>query len=158
VIADDAEPAVVLQRALTRQRDAALAHPVPSLEERLLDLRALRRFVCENRQAICDAISADYGYRSPRETRLAEIAPTLEDLDHVLGHLTAWLESDPDGRAVGCPGRAVFGRRRAIVAAVGHAVEFETWRSLVRRQGLPRVEAVAAMVTLIETVSRPARS
>jgi coniferyl-aldehyde dehydrogenase len=91
VIADDAEPAVVLQRALTRQRDAALAHPVPSLEERLLDLRALRRFVCENRQAICDAISADYGYRSPRETRLAEIAPTLEDLDHVLGHLTAWI-------------------------------------------------------------------
>jgi AcrR family transcriptional regulator len=53
---------------------------------------------------------------------------------------------------------APFGRRRAIVAAVGHAVEFETWRSLVRRQGLPRPEAVAAMVTLVETVSRPARS
>ena len=91
MIADDADPVVVLQRALTRQREAALAHPVPSLEERLRDLQALRRFICENQQAICDAISADYGYRSPRETRLAEIAPTLDDLDHVLGHLATWI-------------------------------------------------------------------
>lgn len=91
MIADDADPAAVLQQALIRQRDAVLAHPVPSLDERLRDLQALRRFLGENQQAICDAISADYGYRSPRETRHAEIAPTLDDLDHVLGHLATWI-------------------------------------------------------------------
>ena len=39
-------------------------------------------------------------------------------------------------------------RRKAVRAAVGHALEFETWRSLVRRQGLSRPQAVEAMVRL----------
>jgi AcrR family transcriptional regulator len=41
-----------------------------------------------------------------------------------------------------------FARRRAARAAIGHALEFETWRSLVRRQGLSRASAVDAMVRL----------
>jgi AcrR family transcriptional regulator len=36
-------------------------------------------------------------------------------------------------------------RRKAIRAAIGHALEFETWRSLVRRQGLARRQAIDAM-------------
>jgi coniferyl-aldehyde dehydrogenase len=43
---------------------AYLAHPVPSLAERKADLRTLQRFVRENKDALCDAISADYGHRS----------------------------------------------------------------------------------------------
>ena len=41
-----------------------------------------------------------------------------------------------------------FVKRRAARAAIGHALEFETWRSLVRRQGLSRSAAVDAMVRL----------
>jgi AcrR family transcriptional regulator len=40
-------------------------------------------------------------------------------------------------------------RRKAVRAAIGHALEFETWRSLVRRQGLSRRQAVDAMVGLV---------
>lgn len=41
------------------------------------------------------------------------------------------------------------GRKRALVRAViGHAVEFETWQSLVRSQGLTDGEAVEVMVRL----------
>jgi AcrR family transcriptional regulator len=50
-----------------------------------------------------------------------------------------------DGLAHGLP------RRKAIRAAIGHALEFETWRSLVRRQGLSRKQAVDAMVRLVES-------
>jgi hypothetical protein len=35
-----------------------------------------------------------------------------------------------------------------VRAAIGHAVEFETWRSLVRTQGLARKQAVDAMMRL----------
>lgn len=35
-------------------------------------------------------------------------------------------------------------------AAVGHALAFETWRSLVRREGLATDAAVDAMLTLVE--------
>ena len=36
-------------------------------------------------------------------------------------------------------------RRKQVRAAIGHALEFETWRSLVRRQGLARRQAIDAM-------------
>ena len=43
-------------------------------------------------------------------------------------------------------------RRKAVRAAVGHAVEFETWRSLVRTQGLSNRAAAEAMARLAETL------
>ena len=46
--------------------------------------------------------------------------------------------------------RARGARRRRVEAAIGHALEFSTWQSLVRHQGLTRPDAVAlaaAMVT-----------
>jgi AcrR family transcriptional regulator len=52
------------------------------------------------------------------------------------------------------------GRRSARrVAAVGHALDFETWRSLVRRQGRSNREAVELMALLVEAATgtrRPA--
>jgi AcrR family transcriptional regulator len=43
-------------------------------------------------------------------------------------------------------------RRRTVRAAIGHAVEFETWHSLVRRQGLSRAQAVDAMLRFVQSV------
>ena len=42
-----------------------------------------------------------------------------------------------------------WSRRKTVRASVGHALEFETWRSLVRRQGLSRKQAVDAMIGLV---------
>jgi len=53
-------------------------------------------------------------------------------------------------------GRRERGRRRArVAAAIGHAIGFGAWRSLVREQGLDRTEAVdlvAAMVLAAGTI------
>jgi AcrR family transcriptional regulator len=49
---------------------------------------------------------------------------------------------------------APLGRSRAVRARVAHAVEFETWRSLVLRRGLSRNEAVDAMADLIDAAHR----
>ena len=47
-------------------------------------------------------------------------------------------------------GRALRGaRRRRVRAAIGHALEFETWRSLVRRQGLSTDDAVDVVAGLV---------
>ena len=43
-------------------------------------------------------------------------------------------------------------RRKAVQAAIGHALDFETWRSLTRRQGLTRAQAVDAMLGLVASV------
>jgi len=42
-------------------------------------------------------------------------------------------------------------RRRRVRAAIGHALSFPTWRSLVREQGLGGEEAVALMRGLVAT-------
>ncbi|HET7052359.1 MAG TPA: helix-turn-helix domain-containing protein [Solirubrobacterales bacterium] len=39
-------------------------------------------------------------------------------------------------------------RRRRVRAAIGHALSFATWRSLVREQGLSEAEAVELMIGL----------
>jgi AcrR family transcriptional regulator len=45
------------------------------------------------------------------------------------------------------------GRKRTLLRAViGHAVEFETWRSLARREGLEDAVAADAMVSLARAV------
>jgi AcrR family transcriptional regulator len=50
-------------------------------------------------------------------------------------------------------GRGARGRRRArLLAALGHALDFNTWRSLVRQQGLEEAEAVRLMVALVGSV------
>ena len=82
-----------LELALALQRDAYLAHPVPSLDERLADLRTLQRFIRENKDALCEAISADYGHRSTHETLLAEIFPAVDGIDHVARHLRGWMKT-----------------------------------------------------------------
>ena len=100
-----------LSRTLDLQREAYFAHPVPSLDERKADLRTLQRFVRDHKDAICDAISADYGHRSRHETLLAEIFPVVDGIDHVIGHLRRWMK--PQRRSVDL--RNFFGARNRVI-------------------------------------------
>ena len=93
-----AEIARTLEDALALQRAAYFAHPVPTLAERKADLRTLQRFIRENKQALCDAISADYGHRSQHETLLAEVFPAMDGISHVIGSLRKWMR--PQRRSV----------------------------------------------------------
>jgi AcrR family transcriptional regulator len=43
-------------------------------------------------------------------------------------------------------------KRRLLHAVIGHAIEFDTWRSLTRREGLGDAEAAEAMVRLARAV------
>jgi hypothetical protein len=46
------------------------------------------------------------------------------------------------------------GRKRTLLRAmIGHAIEFDTWRSLTAREGLDDVTAADAMVRLVKTQS-----
>lgn len=104
--------ASVLESALTRQRQAYLADPVPTYAQRRADLLALRRFIREHQEALCDAISADYGHRSRHETLLAEVYPAVSGIDHILSHLRGWMR--PQRRSVDW--RSFFGASNRVIA------------------------------------------
>jgi hypothetical protein len=48
------------------------------------------------------------------------------------------------------------GARSRVRPAVGHALEFGTWRSLVRAHGRTAREAVELMVTFVSALGEPA--
>lgn len=105
-----------LQAALHVQREAYLADPVPDPARRLADLKQLERFVREQQEAICEAISADYGHRSRHETLLTEVLPVLQSIHHARKHLRRWMR--PQRRGID---RLAFGlaRNRVIPQPLG---------------------------------------
>jgi coniferyl-aldehyde dehydrogenase len=86
-----------LQTALERQRAAYRREPVPNYRQRVQDLRALRRFVLENREALLEAVNRDYGSRSRHETLFGEFVPVLDGLKHTLRHLRGWMQPQRRG-------------------------------------------------------------
>jgi coniferyl-aldehyde dehydrogenase len=81
-----------LEDTLKLQRAAYLAHPNPSFAERKADLLKLKAFVVDNRDAILDAISKDYGNRSRHESLFAEIFSIIDGVGHTLKHLKEWMK------------------------------------------------------------------
>ena len=73
-----------LEAVLAHQRTAYRAHPVPTLAERLDDLKRLREFLRENLDDLCEAVSADYGHRSRHETLLCGDLTAVDGVDPML--------------------------------------------------------------------------
>ena len=68
------------------------------------------------------------------------VAPTMAPLEDQLAAYARVLAS-------GWPARG--GRRRVVLAAARHAVDFATWRSLIEQGGISRAQAVSLMSALV---------
>jgi len=86
-----------LEATLQLQRDAYLAHPNPSFDERRADLRQLQAFIRDKREDLVQAVNADYGSRSRHETLFTEIFPVVDGVEHVLKHLKKWMAPQTRG-------------------------------------------------------------
>ena len=116
-------------------------HPLPDLQtlaEIEDPVRRLRRALGDM-YAWYESVEADLALF----LRDASVIPANAD---VLGEMTAEFAIRADTVARAWP------RRKSVRAAIGHALEFETWRSLVRRQSLSRPQAVDAMARLVSRV------
>jgi coniferyl-aldehyde dehydrogenase len=137
----DAGISPLLQGALDAQRQAYARHPVPSYRERVADLRALRRFLIENRDALIEAVNADYGNRSRHETLFGELVPVLDGIKHTLRHLRRWMR--PQRRAVDLllfPGA----RNRVLPQPLGVVGVIVPWNFPINLMFLPLASIFAA--------------
>jgi AcrR family transcriptional regulator len=98
-----------------------------------------------------------YGRTHAMYESLLRDEPLVPVLQGLLRDFHGYLEAIQD---VLMTGRGLRGRAaRRTRAAIGHAVAFPTWRSLVLEQGLPADDAVALMASLVETSeAAPSRS
>jgi len=84
-------------------------------------------------------------------------APLVEAMARPVAEFRGYLNAAAAAIIAGRPERGEA--RRRVQAAIGHAVSFPTWQSLVRQQGLEEAEAVAVMAALVESAggARPAK-
>jgi hypothetical protein len=88
-------------------------------------------------------------YMLENTTRDLALVPALRpSMDAFRG----WLDGATDAILRGRPERG--GRRRRLRAALGHALAFETWRSLVRHQGMSQSETIELMEALAAAAGR----
>jgi AcrR family transcriptional regulator len=83
-------------------------------------------------------------------------APVVEGMSAAVEAGRAYLD---EVRRVLMSGRPERGKaRRRVSAAVGHALAFDTWRSLIRDQALTNAEAVELMAGMVERAAKGRKS
>lgn len=81
---------MTLHTTLAAQRAAFMAElPVPlaTRKDRLARAAAMIR---DNATRFCDALSEDFGHRSPRQSMITDIAASIASLNHAIKHLPRW--------------------------------------------------------------------
>ncbi len=109
----------------------------------------------ERLEAALRALFAYYEQLEPLLDNVQRDAAVMPLVAEMNAYRIRYLEEVRDLLLEGWP---VRGEARARVRrAIGHALEFRTWQSLVRRQGCTPGEAVRLMVGLARTAAAPTR-
>ncbi|ELG2042313.1 coniferyl aldehyde dehydrogenase [Vibrio fluvialis] len=114
--------------------------PSPSLEKRQQRLVALKQALLTEQNALVEALSRDFGYRSRFDSLLCDIVPAVSHLDYTLKSLKRWMK--PQRRKAGlilAPSRVCV--RYQPLGVVGIIVP---WNFPVVLSLAPLVTAVAA--------------
>lgn len=87
----DDPPQALLQSLLAAQKRAFLEDPCPSADTRCERLRSLSRVLRSHQQALVDALSADFGQRSPAESRIGDVMTIEMEIRHAIRHVARWM-------------------------------------------------------------------
>jgi AcrR family transcriptional regulator len=111
--------------------------------------------IADPEERLRTAVAAFYAYYSSDAAMMAKIrrdAEVMPNLAATIADVRAFMAAAVEILAAGWGAR---GRRRELLrAAIGHVLEFETWRSLVRRQGLAPERAVEVAAGTVRCAAR----
>jgi AcrR family transcriptional regulator len=119
----------------------AAQHQLPDFEGMAAIEDPVRRL-----RRVLEGMYAWYQSVEPDLALILRDSSVVPAVGEVMGETTADFVHLADAVSRGWP------RRKSVRAAIGHALEFETWRSLVRRQGLTQAQAVDAMSRFVSSV------
>jgi AcrR family transcriptional regulator len=124
-------------------------------EEAPLPDAAPWRALADPGERLAAALRSLYDYYERLEPLLGNVErdaaamPLVAEMD---GYRVRYLEEVRDLLLEGRAGRGAA--RARLRRALGHALEFSTWQSLVRRQGCPKEEAVRLMLVFVDAAAR----
>ena len=82
-----------LGEAFVKQKKAYRTNPSADIAERRKRLLKLKHLLLDNKQAICEAIDADFNGRSQMETLSAEFLPSVMGINDASRHLKRWMQT-----------------------------------------------------------------
>lgn len=91
---DEEDSGTRMADLLGRQRSAFLHDGPPGLALRKARLARLRAAVLAHREALKDAVSADFGNRSRHETDIMELACVVQAIDYLCSHLRRFMKRE----------------------------------------------------------------
>ena len=129
-----------LARLHALQRAAFARERYPSLEVRRDRLERLLSLTREHERAIVEAIDADFGHRSPHETRLGEILVGANGIRDALRDLPRWMRA----RRVPTPLALLPGRGEVLPQPLGVVGIIAPWNYPFQLAIVPATGALAA--------------
>ena len=121
-------------------KTAYAAEPNPSLEIRLERIRKIEEMIAVNEDKICKVLEADFGFRHPMETRLAEFGMIYQACKYTRKHLKEWMKPSQ----VEVPG--FLGSSQAWIEnqSIGVVGILSPWNYPIQLALLPAIAAIAA--------------
>ncbi len=129
-----------LRDTFARQRAAFAAEMLPSRKVREDRLARLLRLTEKHQDAICEAISTDFGHRARAETELTEIYVVLSGIRHARRNLGRWMRT----RRVPTPLALQPAHSRLAPQPLGVVGVISPWNYPYQLAMLPAVGALAA--------------
>ncbi len=90
----NSKPSEIMLAQLQKQRDSFLQEGFVTYETRIDRLTRLEKLLHENVDALCEAMSADFGHRSQHQSRVADFYGTLEAIKFNKKHLKTWMKNE----------------------------------------------------------------
>lgn len=126
------------------------AHPLPDVEA--------WRAVGDPTERLARALDELYAYYERTEPMFSNVLRDAELVDALRPTLVPLEDFLLEATEVLAVGRSVRGRRRhVLVAALRHALDFQSWRSLTAADVIGRSEAIELVGALVEAAAAPRR-
>lgn len=131
-----------IQRLITKQRQAYVAGGAVSAETRIDRLQRAIDLIFDNRDAIVDTLSEDFGHRSSHQSLMSDIYATIECLKHSKKHLKKWMKQEK--RKAPFPMGLLGGKARVEYQPVGVVGIIGTWNFPINTIFSPLAGVLAA--------------
>ncbi len=129
-----------MKSTFEQQRDAFEAEREPSAAVRLDRLQRLLEITRDHEAEIVAAVAADFGHRSPADTLIGDLLPTLTAIRHAQRHLRRWMSA----RRAATPLHLLPGRSRVVRQPIGVVGVISPWNYPWQLAIVPAAAALAA--------------
>ena len=114
-----------LERAFALQREASRAQPYPSLELRRDRLTRLIDLLCTHQDALCAAMTDDFGVRSALSSKMFDILPPVNALKYARARVAGWMR--PQRRHSSVPYNLIGASSRVRCVPLGVVGNMSPW-------------------------------